>query len=299
MHDHNHAHQQSGSARIGLAFALNFGFTIIEFVGGIMTNSTAIMADAVHDLGDSLALGGAWFLERMGRREASAQFTYGLRRLSLLSAVFSAVVLIIGSVWVLQAAIPRLVDPVMPHTEGMIGLAILGVVVNGLAAYRLSAGRTMNERVLNWHLLEDVLGWLGVLVVALVLQVKPWPILDPLLSIAFTLYIGYSVVKNLMATVRLFLQGVPGELSQFAVRDALLEIEDVAEVHHLHIWSLDGEHHVLTAHVVVYAAISAERNRVIKQNIADVLVRNGMSHTTVEIEWNNEPCRDQSTTRIN
>ena len=156
MHDHSHSSEQS-SQRIGWAFALNVGFTIIEFAGGMLTNSTAIMADAVHDLGDSLSIGSAWILNRLAHKEASASFTYGYKRLSLLGALINGVVLILGSFWVLLQAIPRLFDPVMPAVEGMLGLAILGVAVNGFAAYKLSAGTTLNERVLNWHLLEDVI----------------------------------------------------------------------------------------------------------------------------------------------
>ena len=188
MHDHSHSSEQS-SQRIGWAFALNVGFTIIEFAGGMLTNSTAIMADAVHDLGDSLSIGSAWILNRLAHKEASASFTYGYKRLSLLGALINGVVLILGSFWVLLQAIPRLFDPVMPAVEGMLGLAILGVAVNGFAAYKLSAGTTLNERVLNWHLLEDVLGWVAVLIVSIVLMFAEIPILDALLAVGFTLFI--------------------------------------------------------------------------------------------------------------
>lgn len=157
MHNHVHDHADE-SQRIGLAFILNFGFTIIEFIGGWLTNSTAIMADAVHDLGDTLSIGLAWFLGKLSNKSADSHFTYGYRRLSLLGALINGTVLLLGSLWILYEAIPRLTDPVMPHAQGMFWLAILGVTVNGFAAYKLRRGKTLNERVLNWHLLEDVLG---------------------------------------------------------------------------------------------------------------------------------------------
>lgn len=146
MHNHDHS---SSSKRIGWAFFLNLIFTIIEFIGGWLTNSTAIMADAVHDLGDSLSIGSAWLLNRLGQKSVNPEYTYGYRRLSLFGALINGLVLIAGSVWILVTAIPRLADPVMPHTEGMLALAVLGVAANGYAAYRLSQGKTLNEKVLN------------------------------------------------------------------------------------------------------------------------------------------------------
>ena len=208
-HGHHHHHDVSDSQRIGWAFWLNFVFTIIEFIGGWLTNSVAIMADAVHDLGDSLSIGLAWYLSKVGHKQADDEYTYGYKRLSLLGAMINGLILVVGSVWVLSEAIPRLWDPEMPVTEGMIGLAILGIAVNGSAAYKLSGGSSMNEKVLNWHLLEDVLGWVAVLIVGIVLHFVHWPILDPLLSVLFTLFILFNVVRYVIDTTKLFLQGNP------------------------------------------------------------------------------------------
>jgi len=296
MHQHDHSHHKDESAnRIGMAFFLNVGFTIIEFVGGWLTNSTAIMADAVHDLGDSLSIGSAWLLNRLGKRSADREFTYGYRRLSLFGALINGLVLIAGSIWVLSEAIPRLADPVMPVSEGMLALAILGVTVNGIAAYRLSKGNTLNEKVLNWHLLEDVLGWLAVLIVSIVLQFADWPILDPLLSVGFTLFILSNVVRNLWVTGKLFFQAVPDKALHEEIRHSLLDIDGVSEVHHQHLWSLDGEHHVLTAHIVVDHddGFCPDEYCAIKQSIAVALEQYPLAHTTIEIELKQESCRDQ------
>lgn len=288
---HSHNHDQS-SDRIGMAFFLNFAFTIIEFVGGWLTNSTAIMADAVHDLGDTLSIGSAWLLNKMGRKTPDEEFTYGYRRLSLFGALLNGLVLLVGSIWILTEAIPRLSDPVMPMAEGMMALAILGVTVNGYAAYKLSKGTTLNERVLNWHLLEDVLGWVAVLIVSVVLQFAEWPILDPLLSILFTLFILFNVARNLKTTVKIFFQAVPDKKLMGEIRAALLGVEQIQGVHHLHLWSLDGEHHVLTAHVIVGESISHETHVNLKSSITGVLATFDLDHTTVEIELGEEECRD-------
>jgi len=289
---HIHGHHHSVSGRIGVAFFLNFFFTIIEFVGGWLTNSTAIMADAVHDLGDTLSIGMGWVLSKLSDKGADTHFSYGYRRLSLLGALINSVVLIAGSVWVLIEAIPRLLSPEMPHAEGMFGLAILGVVVNGYAAYKLSDGKTLNERVLNWHLIEDVLGWVAVLIVSVVLMFVDWPILDPLLSIAFTSFILFNVMRTLKTTIKLFLQATPDQELREQIYQQLLSVEQVADVHHLHLWSLDGEHHVLTVHLVLNQCLDNEVQQRIKADLAEGLKSYQLAHTTIEFEQPEERCRD-------
>lgn len=291
MHDHTHNSDVS-SQRIGWAFALNVGFTIIEFIGGLFTNSTAIMADAVHDLGDSLSIGTAWVLSKLSGRKADSSFTYGYKRLSLLGALINGVVLIAGSIWVLAQATPRLFDPVMPEAEGMLALAILGVVVNGFAAYKLSAGTTLNERVLNWHLLEDVLGWTAVLIVSIVLLFVEAPILDALLAVGFILFILFNVVKNTWYAVKLFVQAVPERGLIEKVRKELLNISPVNSIHHEHAWSLDGESTVYTAHLEMKSQMSSEEQIDIKSQIAEKLQEFKFSHTTIELEFPQEDCRD-------
>ncbi len=257
-HHHNHDHSKDmPSNRLGWAFVLNFVFTIIEFIGGFLTNSTAILADAVHDLGDSLSLGLAWVLNKLGKKQANQHFTYGYKRLNLAGAFINAVVLIAGSAWVLVEAIPRLWNPQMPIADGMIALAVVGITVNGFAAYKLSEGKTLNERVINWHLLEDVLGWVAVLIVGIV-----------------------------------FIQATPDKKTYKQVADALLELPHVADLHHLHFWSLDGEEHVLTVHLVLSKNLDIEARSDLKQRIDDVLAPYALSHTTVELEDPDEACRD-------
>ena len=294
MHNHNHSHQHGKDDRIGWAFFLNVTFTIIEFIGGWLTNSTAIMADAVHDLGDSLSIGFAWILSRFSDKEASDKFSYGYRRLTLFGALVNSIVLIIGSIWVLFEAIPRLSNPEMPVVEGMLGLAILGVAVNGYAVLKLKAGETLNEKVLTWHLLEDVLGWVAVLIVSIVLLFVDLPILDPLLSIGFTLFILFNVFKNLKSTIVLFLQAAPDEETQESIKESLTNLPEVNGVHHLHFWSLDGESHVLTAHIELVEKIDVDELIKLKEQVAKRLSAYRLSHTTIEFEFPKETCRDDA-----
>ena len=293
MHQHEeHNHYDSASQRIGWAFALNFGFTFVELIGGLLTNSTAIIADAVHDLGDCLAIGTAWLLNRLSTKQANENYSYGFRRFSLLGALINSLVLIVGSVWILIEAIPRLWQPQMPLASGMVVLAIFGVVVNGYAAFKLSKGKTLNEKVLNWHLLEDVFGWVAVLIVAVILLFFDLPLLDPILSIGFTLFILINVIKNLIETTKLFLQATPDTSTREQILATLSSLDYVQEVHHLHLWSLDGEHHVLTAHLVLEKEVDHATQVDIKKQIALHLQRYDLAHTTIEFELPDEFCRD-------
>ncbi len=295
-HGHNHGAASSGNAskRIGWAFFLNVVFTIIEFIGGWLTNSTAIMADAVHDLGDSLSIGTAWVLNKLSDKKADSTFSYGYKRFSLLGALINGLVLITGSIWILFEAIPRLTEPEMPHAEGMLLLSIFGILVNGFAAYKLSEGNSLNERVLNWHLIEDVLGWVAVFVVSIVLMVKPWPILDPILSIGFTLFILFNVVRTLKETLLLFLQATPNDTQMQEVRDVLMAKKIVADIHHFHIWSLDGEQSVMSVHLALTQDITIDQMKQLKNELQQDLASFQFVHTTIEFEFFDEACRDEA-----
>jgi len=292
MAGYSHHQHDASSGRIGIAFFLNLIFTIIEFIGGLLTNSTAIMADAVHDLGDTISIGLAWSLSKISSKHPDDVFTYGYYRFSLLGALLNGMVLIVGSIWVFSQALPRLLEPEMPHAQGMFWLAILGVSVNGYAAWKLSKGNTLNERILNWHLLEDVLGWVSVLIVSVLLLFFNWPILDPILSIAFTLFILINVFKNSYQTIKLFMQSTPDGEMLDEIRNKLSSLDHINAIHYLHLWSLDGERHVLSAHMEIDQMISAGEQKQIKYEINKCLSNYKLAHTTIEFELPEEHCRD-------
>jgi len=283
-HHHHHHHHMSSSENIGFAFVLNFLFTLIEIAGAVWTGSVAIMADAIHDLGDSFALAAAFFLEKLAQRGSNKFFSYGYRRLSLLSALITAFALVVGAIFIMVHAIPRLLEPQQPKAEGMFVLAILGVAINGYAAWRLVRGETMNERVLSWHLLEDLFGWVVILVSSVVMMFADIPILDPILSIFFVMFIMFGVMRSLFSTFKLFLQAAPDKISALKVHETLAAVDGVLDSHDIHIWSLDGAHHVLTCHVVVadnYSVIDVEA---LKTRVRNALHPLGEFHMTLEIE---------------
>ncbi|MEW5828824.1 MAG: cation diffusion facilitator family transporter [Chloroflexota bacterium] len=287
-HSHTHTHDQTGDIRA--AFFLNLGFTVFEILGGLYTNSLAILSDAVHDLGDSLSLGMAWFLEKHSHRESDQRYSYGYRRFSLLAALVNTIILVVGSLYVLSEAVPRLLAPQHSDAGGMAVLALVGIAVNGAAVLRVRRGQSLNSQVIAWHLLEDALGWLAVLIVSLTLLVADIHVLDPILSILISLYVLYNVVRNLRQTLSLFLQAVPDTIVLPEVEHALASIPGVLSLHHTHVWSLDGEHHVLTAHLVVDENADKERLIRIKREANRLTAGMGLEHATIELEFENEDC---------
>lgn len=290
MHSHHHDHHHGDVKNIKTAFFLNLSFTIIEFIGGMLTNSVAILSDAVHDLGDSISLGLAWYFQKIAKRPRSKQFTYGYKRFSLLGAIINSVILLVGSVLIMVHAIPRLVNPQEPHVEGMLILAVLGVIVNGLAALRLRKGTSINERVVSLHLLEDVLGWLAVLIGAGIMYFVDAPFIDPLLSIAISLYILFNVYRNIRQSLHIILQGSPSNIDLTQVKKSILSIEGVDDVHDLHAWSIDGEYNVMTVHVVLMNPINMEEQQQLKLLIRERLHEQGIQHCTIEFERLGEEC---------
>lgn len=275
------------SKRIRLAFFLNAGFTVIEIIGGILTGSIAIVADAIHDLGDSLSLGASWLLEKKSNKGATEKFPFGYKRFSLLGALLSGTVLITGSVYIFYEAGKRLFNPVSPHSEGMMWLAILGVLVNGFAALKLRHGEGLNSKMLSWHLLEDVLGWVAVLVVSIILQFKDIPILDPLLSIGITIYILFHVVKNLKKTLLVLLESTPEDVDMDTLKNKILKQPGVIEIQKMHLWTLDGKENTSMIQLLVENMTNEESNR-LRAEIREILKKEKVSVSTLEVNYSPE-----------
>lgn len=292
-HDHIHSHGHGGEGNIRLAFFLNLSFTIAEIIGGILTNSMAILSDALHDLGDSISLGMAWYFERFSRKGPDAEYSFGYARFSLLGALINSVVLVAGSALVLSQSIPRIFRPQEVHPEGMVLFALLGILVNGAAVLRLRKGKSLNEKVVSWHLLEDVLGWIAVLIAGIVMLFADLPVLDPLLSVGITLFVLFNVLKNVRELMRVLLQGVPRGVSVTELEEIIGKVPHVAAVYHTHLWSLEGERNQLTTHILVEDDAPADQIIAIKENIQAIASGQGIDHVTIQVDFPKEgPNRD-------
>lgn len=253
----------------------------------------AIIADAVHDLGDSAAIGFAWLAAWYAANKVSKSLTYGYARASLLSAVVNGCILILGSLWVAVESIPRLSQPLTPRLDGMLVLACLGLAVNGYAVWRLRGGKTQNEQMISWHLLEDVLGWAGILVGTVLMYFTQWFWIDPLLSCLISLYILWHAAQQLRQALSLFMQAVPSPELHQQIEQILATVPQIESWHHLHLWSLDGERHVMTCHLVLKPEVDMAEQLTVKAALATALAPLALAHTTIELELAAEGCRDE------
>jgi len=290
MDNHGHTHDHTSESNLKMAFWLNAVFAVIEIAGGLFTNSIAILSDAFHDLGDSVALGLAWYFQRVSAKKRDETYTYGYRRYSLAGAAISAAILLIGSVIIILEAIPRLLSPEPVHTNGMMILAVAGILVNGMAMFRLKNGHSQNEKVISVHLLEDVLGWVAVLVAGIFMKFYDVPFLDPLLSLAITIFILYRVFGNMRQIFRIFMQATPTNEQINIFKIHLQSLDKIKDVHDMHFWTLDGTYHIASLHVSVDAEITVADSEIIKDEVRSYLKGKGYEHTTIEIEPAGKVC---------
>jgi len=287
---HNHHHD---SKNIGVAFGLNLLFSIIEAIGGFITNSYAIISDSLHDFNDSLSLGVSWYLEKLSKRKPDQQYTFGYKRFSLLGALINCIILLVGSIIIIINAIPRLINPSTVDNEGMIVFAILGIFFNGIAVLFIHKEKSLNAKTIALHLLEDVLGWMAILIISIVMLFIYLPILDTILSIVIAVFILIQVLKNLKAIFHVLLQAVPKHLSIQDIETEIKMFPHITSIHHTHIWTLDGEKNFLTTHIIVNKDITNDEIIQLKKDLKDYICKKDICHTTIEIEYENEVCFEQ------
>ena len=276
------------SRNILIAFLLNLGFAIFEIFGGLFTNSVAILSDAIHDLGDALSIGLSYFLEKKSKKPPTSLYTYGYLRYSVLGALITTLILLVGSIFVVTRAIDRLMNPEMINYDGMFIFAVIGVFVNLVAAFVTREGDSLNQKAVNLHMLEDVLGWVVVLIGSIVIKLTNFVYIDSIMSIGVALFIIWHSVENLMSVMNLFLAKVPKDIDVHELEHHICEIPHVLGLHHFHIWSMDGINHCATLHVVV-----DEYTENLKKYVREELLEHDIIHSTIEIELESEDCGEK------
>lgn len=271
------------------AFILNLSFSIFELIGGIFTNSISIISDAVHDFGDALSIGISLVLEKISKKKPNETYTYGYVRYSVLGALITTIVLTLGSIFVIIGGIDRILNPETINYDGMIIFAIFGVIINFLAAYFTKEGDSLNQKAVNLHMLEDVLGWVVVLIGSILMKFTDISLIDSIMSIGIALFILINAFKNMKSILDLFLEKTPKNISVEEIKKHLLEIRGIIDVHHVHIWSIDGYNNYSTMHVV-----TDEKNiKELKNKIREEMNEHGICHTTIEIEDKDDICDEK------
>ena len=266
---------------VWLAFFLNLCFAVVEFIAGGIFGSSAVLADSVHDLGDALAIGLSAFLETISNREEDNHYTLGYKRFSLLGALVTAVILMTGSGMVILENMVKLFHPQPVNEEGLLWLGIIAISVNVLASLVICKGQTKNESILSLHFLEDTLGWLAVILMAIVLRFTDWYILDPLLSLAISFFILSKAIPRFWSTLRIFLDAVPEGVNIQKIKTDLAELDHVASINQLNLWTMDG----LEKNAIVHVCLEHVKHmEVCKESIRDLLKERGFQNVTIEVD---------------
>ncbi len=273
--------------RILIAFILNLFFAVFEFIGGALTGSVAIISDSVHDLGDSISIGLSYILEKKSKKEPDEKYTFGYLRYSVLGSLIMTVILIVGSIFVIIHACDRILHPVEINYNGMLIFAVLGIAVNLAAAIFTREGDSLNQKAVNLHMLEDVLGWVVVLLGAIIMKFTDITYIDPIMSIGVAIFLLVNASKNFKEILDIFFEKAPNGINIEELTHHLKEIDGVLDVHHFHLRTLDGFNHIATLHIV-----TSSDPATVKKAVKEELSEHGISHTTVEIETPEEECED-------
>ena len=289
MHEHHHHHHES-TKWIWTAFFLNLCFAIIEWIGGVWTNSIAIVSDAIHDLGDSLAIGLAYIFEKISKKKANEKYTYWYARFSILGALITVLILIIGSFFILKNAIARFNNPSEINSVWMLILAVIGLLINWFAARKTAKWEWLNEKAITLHLLEDVLGRAAVLVWSVLIYFFHRNFVDPLLSIWICIFILINACKLMKWVVDIFLEKTPEWITHDEVLKEIKELDGILDIHHIHLWTLDGNRNYITIHALIDKKLSVPKIITLKKAIKDALKKQNISHCVIEFEWEDEKC---------
>ena len=266
---------------VWLAFFLNLSYAIIEFIAGGIFGSSAVLADSIHDLGDAIAIGVSAFLETISNREEDSHYTLGYKRFSLLGAMVTAVILMTGSVLVILGNITKLFNPQPVNDEGILWLGIIAVSINVLASLVVRKGKTKNESIMSLHFLEDTLGWVAVILMAIVLRFTDWYILDPLLSLVISIFILSKAIPRFWSTLKIFLDAVPEGVDIKQVKSDLEQLDHVASINQLNLWTMDG----LEKNAIVHVCLKEiEQMELCKESIRRKLKDCGFQNITIEID---------------
>ena len=266
---------------VWLAFFLNLSFAIVEFIAGGIFGSSAVLADSVHDFGDAVAIGISAFLESISNRKEDSHYTLGYKRFSLLGAMVTAVILMTGSGMVILENMVKLFHPQPVNEEGLLWLGIIAISVNVLASLVIRKGQTKNESILSLHFLEDILGWLAVILMAIILRFTDWYILDPLLSLAISLFILSKAIPRFWSTLKIFLDAVPEGVDIEQVKSDLEQLDHVASVNQLNLWTMDG----LEKNAIIHVCLEHVKHmEVCKESIRTLLKESGFQNVTIEVD---------------
>lgn len=290
-HSHGHHHHSSNKQALKLSFILIATYMIVEVVGGIITNSLALLSDAGHMLSDAAALGLSYFALKFGEKEATLSKTFGYKRFEILAAFINGLTLLVISIYIFVEAYRRIMAPPEVMSMGMLTVSVIGLLVNIAAAYILMKGdkeENLNVRSAFLHVLGDLLGSVGAIAAALMILFFEWNLADPIASVIVAVLIIISGIRVTKASFHILMEGAPENISVSKVKEALLGMPGVEDVHDLHVWAITSDFPALSCHVVIRPETEGKQLLTsIQKKLHDEF---HIEHTTIQIDFADQPC---------
>lgn len=274
---------------IKIAFLLNLAFSIVEAIGGILTNSISIISDSLHNLGDSITIGINYIFEKKSKKLPNKEYSYGYLRYTMLGSLIASFILLVGSVVIIYNVVPRLIKPLSVNYDAMIIFGIFGLLINLYATIKIMRSKDKDKKI-NTHMIEDTVIWLFILTGSICIKVFDSVIIDPILSLLIAVYILYQVYKYMKNIYNIFMEKVPKNVKIDEIKKDIEENENIDNVHHIHIWSMDGVNNYMTAHIHLNKVLSEEEIIKTKNDVKNKLMEDKINHITLEVEYFNERC---------
>lgn len=274
---------------IKIAFLLNLAFSIVEAIGGILTNSISIISDSLHNLGDSITIGINYIFEKKSKKLPNKEYSYGYLRYTMLGSLIASFILLVGSVIIIYNVVPRLIKPLSVNYDAMIIFGIFGLLINLYATIKIMRSKDKDKKI-NTHMIEDTVIWLFILTGSICIKVFDLVIIDPILSLLIAVYILYQVYKYMKNIYNIFMEKVPKNVKIDEIKKDIESNENIDNVHHIHIWSMDGVNNYMTAHIHLNKVLSEEEIVKTKNDVKNKLKEDKINHITLEVEYFNEKC---------
>lgn len=291
-HGHGHSHSHTGNKKaLLISFLLISTFMIVEVIGGVLTNSLALLSDAGHMLSDAVALGLSFFAIKLGERKATQSKTYGFQRFEIIAAALNGITLIAISLYIFVEAYDRLNDPPQVQSLGMLTISVIGLLVNIIAAWVLMKGdkdENLNVRSAFLHVIGDMLGSVGAIIAALLIYYFGWGLADPIASVIVAILVlisGWRVMKD---SFHVLMEGAPLHIEMETVKNSLLEMPNVRDVHDLHVWSITSGVPMLSCHITIEG--EGQHDPVLHQAQSILHDEYGIEHSTIQVEQKEQGC---------
>ena len=288
-HEHEHSHSHSGNKKVlRVSFIVIAVFMVVEIVGGLLTNSLALLSDAGHMFSDAAALGLSLLAFHFGERPGSRSNTFGYKRFEILAALLNGLTLMLIAVWIVYEAVGRFANPPEIATTGMLVVSVIGLLVNIFVAWYMHRGgdteENINMRGAYLHVLGDLLGSIGAIAAAVLMMAFGWRWADPLASVIVALLIAKSGWGVLKSSSHILMEGAPANIHCDDIVAEIKKVNGVESVHDLHIWTITSGLHALSCHIVVDGSLSVAEAEQIVYEVEHQLQHQNISHVTVQTE---------------